>query len=219
MLRAKVRKVTTSHVDASEVLTIFEDTQGKKLRKIAIPAVEYTTPDGRSVTRDECLAAATAHWGEILEASRYCRQVQSVCPDYAHFMISRYSCLEAYLSAQGVGDTSRMRLVVIERAIAMLEDIKTHYGSKETLAEKLAYVLRLEGRFADWMIDVKAMFFSRVIAVATVSHQLDLHHIHEAIRQLEKMRHAALFAKHLAESVLRPPEFFLLRSYPEDLTY
>lgn len=210
ILRAKVREVTANHVEAAEVLAFFEDKRGNKLREIQIPTVNYVLPDGRKGTRAECLFASTKHWREILDASRHNRYTCDMSFEYVHFMISRYSCLDAYLSAQRVGDTSRMHLVVLERAIAMLVDIKIHFSHNKALSAKVAYALRLERQFADWMLDVKAMYYGKVIKMATVSPQLDMHHINEAIKQIEMIRHGVLSARSLVGSILQLPEFFLL---------
>ncbi|MDU6412214.1 MAG: hypothetical protein E6560_14790, partial [Yersiniaceae bacterium] len=72
------------------------------------------------------------------------------------------------------------------------------------------YALCLERQFADWMLDVKAMYYGKVIKMATVSPQLDMHHINEAIKQIEMIRHGVLSARSLVGSILQLPEFFLL---------
>lgn len=212
VLRAKVREVTANHVEVAEVLTFFEDRQGRQLRKFQIPTTNYVLPDGREGTRAECLSASITHWQKILDVSRHNRYTCDMSSEYAHFMMSRYSCLDAYLSAQKVGDTSRMHLVVLERAMAMLVDIKMYFSHNKALSDKMAYALRLERQFADWMLDVKAMYYSKLIKVVTVSPQLNMHHINEAIAQIEMTRNDVLSARPLAEPVLQPPEFFLLNA-------
>lgn len=210
ILRAKLREVTVSHVEAAEVLTFFYDKQGKKLREIQVPVVNYVLPNGREGTRAECLSASTAHWQEILDAYRHKRYTYDMSPEYIHFMISRYSCLDAYLSAQKVGNTSRMHLVVLARALAMLINIKMHFNYNKTLSAKVAYAMRLERQFADWMLDVKAMYHVKIIRVATVSPQLNMYHINKTIKNIEMIRHEVLSVYPLTDPILQSPEFFLV---------
>ena len=209
-LRAKVREVTVNHIEATEILTFFYDKQGKNLREIQVPVVNYVLPNGREGTRAECLSASTAHWQEILDAYRHKRYTFDMSPEYIHFMMSRYSCLDAYLSAQKVGNTSRMHLVVLERALAMLINIKMHCSHNKTLSAKVAYAMRLERQFADWMLDVKAMYHIKIIRVATVSPQLNMYHINKAIKSIEKIRHEVLSVYPLTDPILQSPEFFLV---------
>ncbi|QCR38783.1 hypothetical protein [Nissabacter sp. SGAir0207] len=175
------------------------------------PQQIYLCPNGRKVSREECLNLSKALWRNVLSCAAGAPPKEGMSKDFAHFMISRYGCMDAYLSARNVGDTSRMKLVVIERALAMLEEIKRHFSRGGKLAEKVAYAKHLEERLDIWVMDVKAYFHRKLVPMAKVSDDLTQEHIDSVIAQLEQLHSKTIEVMKDPAPVLRPQEFFTLQ--------
>jgi len=156
------RAVVMNKREAEELAAIFEDEACTKPRKLAYRATAYKDHTGRTVKRQVCYDTAVLHWADVVKANSLVTTIGSVTPDYAERMVKQFGSLEAYLSYLRVGDTTAMRLPVIERALAQLRKIpRAKYTSEVLQAYGVATAAVQE--FADWLELVNAMYHQDIL--------------------------------------------------------
>lgn len=162
------RTLVMSEREAIELAAIFEDKECNKPRKLVYRPTPYKDHTGRTMKRQACQKSALLHWADIVQANSLATCVGSVTPDYAARMVKQFGSLEAYLSYLRVGDTSAMRLPVIERALAQLRAIPRETSGQQLLEAYQMATVAVE-EFAAWLDLVNAMYH------------------HDILRLLEKM--------------------------------
>lgn len=156
------RAVVMNIREAQELAAIFEDEACTKPRKLVYRAAAYRDHIGRKVKRQVCYDTAMMHWADVVKANSLVTSIGSVTPEYAERMVKQFGCLEAYLSYLRVGDTTAMRLPVIERALSQLRKIpRTKYTPEVMQAYDVATAAVKE--FADWLNLVNAMYHNDIL--------------------------------------------------------
>lgn len=193
------RALVLNQRDALELAAFFEDQACTRPRKLAYRPKPYKDHNGRAVKRQACYESALLHWADIVKSNSLAVHIGSVTPDYAARMVRQFGSLEAFLSHLRVGDTTAMRLPVIERALAQLRKIPRGKFSHE-IVEAYHVATTAVKEFADWLELVNAMFHSDILRLlesvlcqkkgVRLSQLLD-----EALETLDQMRNRLIKAR------------------------
>jgi hypothetical protein len=164
-VRRAHRQLVINKMEAEVLDALFVDKDRTKPQRISIARVPYKDPYGHPVKgRALCHQAAEEHWAKCVKSHRLAIPIGQITPDYAKRVLETFGSLEAYLGFMLVGNTTALRLPVIERALEQLKEIPAEISREEVLS---AYQVatRSVNEFAAWLEMVNAMYHYDVLDI------------------------------------------------------
>ncbi|WP_147200831.1 hypothetical protein [Pantoea sp. CCBC3-3-1] len=163
-VRRAHRALCITEKESQELLAVFEDVSCTRPRQLVAVPVTYTDHKGSTVSREKCLTSAVQHWATIVKAHRLAITIGDATPDYARGMLNKFGSLDIYLSFKGVGQTSAIRLPVVEHALQLVKELPAQPGGAQ-LEITQALVRHSVSELVSWMEMTNAMFHYDIIQI------------------------------------------------------